>query len=161
MKVAMKHLLTLIAIAIPAAAFAQAGPPNQVTLQSTTFVARKVTLPDGKTDNKLFAPDQVLPGDALVFMLEYKNPATKPATAFVINNPIPANVQYTGTEQPWAVVSADGGKTFGPLSTLKVKGADGKIRPAGFADVTHVRWKFAQAIPAGGTGRVSFYGVVK
>jgi hypothetical protein len=103
----------------------------------------------------------VLPGEALVFMLEYKNGGAKPATGFEINNPIPSAVQFTGVEQPWAVVSVDNGKTFGPIATLKVKAADGKLRAATFDDVTHVRWKFATPIPAGAAGRVSFYGIVK
>jgi hypothetical protein len=154
----MKLLFALAAIAIPAVATAQT---NAVSLESKTFVARKVTLPNGKVDNKLFPPDQVLPGEALVFMLEYKNGGAKPATGFEINNPIPSAVQYTGVEQPWAVVSVDGGKSFGAIATLKVKAADGKLRPATSADVTNVRWKFATPIPAGGAGRVSFYGIVK
>lgn len=154
----MKLLFALAAFAIPAASFAQA---NAVSLESKTFVARKVTLPDGKTDNKLFPPEQVLPGEALVFMLEYKNGGAKPATGFEINNPIPSAVQFTGVEQPWAVVSVDNGKTFGPLATLKVKGVDGKLRPASFADVTNVRWKFATPIAAGAAGRVTYFGIVK
>jgi uncharacterized repeat protein (TIGR01451 family) len=154
----MKALFALVAIAIPAAAIAQT---SAVSLEAKTFVARKVTLPDGKTDNKLFAPDRVLPGEAVVFMLEYKNQGAKPATGFVINNPVPANIEYTGSEQPWAIVSVDNGKTFGALATLKIKAADGKLRPATTADVTNVRWAFAKPINAGGAGRVSFYGVVK
>ncbi len=154
----MKLVFALAAFAVPAASLAQA---NAVSLESKTFVARKVTLPDGKVDNKLFPPDQVLPGEALVFMLEYKNQGAKAATGFVINNPVPSAVQFTGAEQPWAVVSVDGGKIFGPLATLKVKSAEGAVRPANASDVTNVRWKFATPIAAGAAGRVTYYGMVK
>ncbi len=155
----MKTFLTFVALAVPAAAFAQA--PSTVALNSKIFVAKTVTGPDGKSENKLFAPDTVTPGDALVFMHDYKNGGAKPATAFEINNPVPPSVAFTGVEQAWATVSVDGGKSFAALAALKVKGADGKMRPAIPGDVTHVKWKFAQAIAPGAGGRVMYYGVVK
>lgn len=158
----MKKLLFALALALPTSAFAQTPvAQSAVALTSKVFVARPVTDAQGKKKNQLFAPDRVVPGEALVIILEYKNNAAKPATNFVINNPIPAAVLYTGAEQPWAVVSVDGGKTFGSLATLKVTAADGKQRPALPSDVTHVRWKFVQPIPAAASGRVMFYGTVK
>lgn len=159
----MKKLLFALAIALPATAPGSAQQPagQAVALTSKVFVARPVTDAQGKRKNQLFAPDRVVPGEALVVILEYRNTAAKPATNFVINNPIPAAVLYTGVEQPWAVVSIDGGKTFGPLATLRAAGTDGKPRPALPSDVTHVRWKFAQPIPPAATGRVMFYGTVK
>jgi uncharacterized repeat protein (TIGR01451 family) len=154
----MKHAFFLAALAAPTALFAQA---QSVALNSKAFVVKQVPEGPGKTKNTLVTPERVLPGEALVFMLEYKNTGAKPATAFVINNPIPANVLFTGVEQPWAVVSVDGGKTFGTLATLKVAKGDGTMRAALPTDVNMVRWKFAQAIPAAGEGRVTFYAMVK
>lgn len=154
-----KFLFALaLALAVPAAA---APAQEAVALKSTVYVARSVTDADGNKKNQLFAPDRVLPGEALVVMLEYRNNGTKPAANFVINNPIPAAVSYTGVEQPWAVVSVDGGKTFGALAALKVAKGDGTSRAALPGDVTHVRWKFAQPIPPATGGRVMFYGTVK
>lgn len=153
----MNKFLFALALTIPAAAVAQ----NTVTLKSSVFVARSLTDAQGKKTNQLFPPERVLPGEALVVMLEYKNNGAKPAANFVINNPIPNAVSFTGVEQPWAVVSVDGGKTYGPLATLKVAKTDGSLRPALPGDVTHVRWKFAQPIPPAATGKVAFYGTVK
>lgn len=154
----MNKFLFALALAVPAAA---APAQEAVVLKSTVYVARSVTDAEGNKKNQLFAPDRVLPGEALVVMLEYRNNGTKPATNFVINNPIPAAVSYTGVEQPWAVVSVDGGKTYGALATLKVAKGDGTLRAALPSDVTHVRWKFAQPIPPATGGRVMFYGTVK
>ncbi len=154
----MKHAFFLAALAVPTTLFAQA---QSVALNSKAFVVKQVPDGPGKTKNTLVVPERVLPGEALVFMLEYKNTGAKPATAFVINNPIPANVIYTGVEQPWAVVSVDGGKTFGALATLKVAKGDGTMRAALPTDVNMVRWKFAQPIPAAGEGRVMFFAMVK
>lgn len=153
----MKYVLFALALGIPATAVAQ----DAVALKSSVFVARAVTDAQGKKKNQLFAPDRVLPGEALVIILEYSNKGAKPAANFVINNPIPGAVSYTGVEQPWAIVSVDGAKTYGPLSTLKVAKPDGTMRPAISSDVTHLRWKFAQAIPGGASGRVMYYGTVK
>ena len=153
----MNKILFALALSIPGAAVAQ----EAVALKSTVYVARAVTDAQGKKKNQLFAPDRVLPGEALVIMLEYRNGGPKPAANFVINNPIPAAVYYTGAEQPWAVVSVDGGKTYGPLATLKVSGSDGKLRAALPSEVTNVRWKFAQPIAPAASGKVMFYGTVK
>lgn len=153
----MKYILFALALGIPAAAVAQ----DAVALKSSVFVARAVTDAEGKKKNQLFAPERVLPGEALVIILDYKNNGAKPAANFVINNPIPGAVSYTGVEQPWAVVSVDGGKTYGPLATSKIAKPDGTTRAAISSDVTHVRWKFAQPIPGGASDRVMYYGTVK
>ncbi len=160
----MKPILFALSLAVPVAANAQttAAPAQApVSLVSKVFVVRQVADAQGKKKNTLFPPERVVPGDPVAIVLEYKNPGPKPATAFIINNKVPAAVNYTGVEQAWAVVSVDSGKSFGALATLKVVSADGTSRAALPSDVTNVRWKFAQPIPASGTGRVSFFGVVK
>ena len=152
----MKHAVFLIVAALPSVAFAQ----NSVTLKNEVFVARTVTDAQGNKKNTLQEPKTVLPGEPLAIIISYANAGTKPATGFVIDNPIPKTVSYTGVEQAWATVSVDG-KTYGALSALKVAKGDGTMRPALVGDVTAVRWKFAQPIAAGAAGRVMFYGTVK
>ncbi len=152
----MKYSLFLFAVAVPSIAIAQ----NAVTLKNEVFVARTVTDAQGNKKNTLQEPKTVLPGEPLAIIISYANTGAKPATGFVINNPIPKAVSYTGVEQPWATVTVDG-KTFGALATLKVPKGDGTMRPAAVGDVVAVRWKFAQPIAAGASGRVMFYGTVK
>jgi uncharacterized repeat protein (TIGR01451 family) len=132
-----------------------------VQLSSKAFVVKQVPGAGGKLENKLETPTTVLPGAVLLFVLEYRNTGKIPATKFVINNPIPASVSFTGSEQSWAVVSVDGNKSFGPLATLKVPDGAGKVRPAKPADVTGIRWTFGQPIPPGSSGKVMYYGIVK
>ena len=153
----MKIWLALAALLAPAAAFAA----DTVALTSEVFVERVKTGPDGKTVTVREAPKVVTPGDRLVFELSYKNQGAQPATGFALTNPIPDAVAFTGTDSAGAVYSVDGGKSWGPLASLKVAKADGTTRPATSADVTHVRWSFSQAIPAGGSGKISFKAVVK
>jgi hypothetical protein len=154
----MKMILIAAALAFSSAAFAQT---NAVSITSSAFVVKQVPDATGKMKNILAPPTTVIPGNALVFVLDYRNGGTKPATGFVINNPIPASVIFTGVEQPWALVSVDGGKSFGALATLKVAKGDGTMRPAIPQDVTAIRWSFAKPIMPAAAGKVSFYAVVK
>jgi hypothetical protein len=154
----MKMILIAAALAASGNALAQS---NAVSITSSAFVVKQVPDATGKMKNTLVPPTTVIPGNALVFMLDYRNGGTKPATGFVINNPIPATVVFTGVEQPWALVSVDGGKTFGPLATLKVAKSDGTMRAAVPQDVTAIRWSFAKPILPGALGKVAFYAVVK
>lgn len=149
--------LAILLAALPGAALAD----SPVVLKSHIAVERTKADASGKPHHVLEEPKAVGPGDKLLFTLDYRNGTSKPASGFVVNDPIPSAVRFAGGESSGAVMSVDGGKTFGPLTSLSVVTADGKRRPAQDADVTHIRWNFAQDIPAGGGGSLHFEGVVK
>jgi uncharacterized repeat protein (TIGR01451 family) len=154
----MKILLILFALIMtPGAALAQ----SQVALNSEIFVERESRDASGAARTTLETPGVVTPGDRLVFVLTYRNNGSAAATDFVITNPIPDSVEYAGSNSAGAVHSIDGGRNWGALAALTVRDAQGNSRPATFADVTHVRWTFAQPIPAGSGGEVRFRGIVK
>jgi uncharacterized repeat protein (TIGR01451 family) len=153
----MKLLLALFALLGPVAAHAA----NDVSLTSNVFVEKSVAQPDGKTRLVLEEPKTVVPGDRLVFVLAYKNLGGKPATDFVVTNPMPGAVAYQGTPDASAIVSIDGGRSWGTLAALKVRKADGSARAAYPEDVTHVRWAMKTPIPVGAAGKLSFRGIVK
>jgi uncharacterized repeat protein (TIGR01451 family) len=153
----MKLLLILFALLLPSAALAQ----NQVALNSEVFVERTTRDANGAAQVALEAPGVVTPGDPLVFVLRYRNNGATPASDFAVTNPIPDSVSFVSSESAGAVYSVDGGLTWGALAALRVRNADGTSRPAGPADVTHVRWRLARPIPAGGEGELRFRGVVK
>ena len=100
------------------------------------------------------------PGAQLVFVLTYVNKGKTPATNFVATNPMPSGVTFDSADGG-AVVSTDGGLTYGALATAKARAADGTMRPAQPEDVTHVRWALKAPIPVAGTGKLSFKGSVK
>lgn len=153
----MKHLvLALAALLSPAMAHAA----NDVALTSAVFVEKTVQA-NGQQKIVLEEPKLVVPGDKLVFMLAYTNKGTTPATDFVVTNPLPGAVAYQSSPDQAAVVSIDGGRSWGTLASLKVKESNGTVRGARPEDVTHVRWTFAKAIPAGQGGKLSFRGVVR
>jgi len=153
----MKIWLALLALLIPAAAAAG----DSVSLTSKVLVERVKPGADGKPVTVREAPGVVTPGDRLVFVLGYRNGGAEPATGFTLTNPIPPSVAFAGTDDAGAVVSVDGGKSWGALASLKVVQADGTSRPAVAADVTHIRWSFERPIAAGSGGELSFRGVVE
>ncbi len=153
----MKLLLAFAAL-IGAAAPALG---QNVALTSEIFVERSVQDAQGKIQTILEAPKMVTPGDKLLFVLSYKNGGTQPAADFLINNPIPEAVRFEGTDSADALLSVDGGKTWGALAALKVQEPNGAARAARADDVTHVKWQFNRPIPAGGEGKVRFRGIVE
>lgn len=153
----MKSLLFIVAMLASTAAVAA----DKVALDSKVFVERQVAAADGKMKIVREDPKMVVPGERLLFILNYKNEGAAPADKFVVTNPIPQSVSFVASDSAGLDVSVDGGKNWGRLAALKVKAADGSLRAAAAADVTHVRWIFAKPIPVGGSGSLSFQGLVR
>lgn len=153
----MKYLIGLVALLAPMTVSAA----NNVALESTVLVERSVEQPDGTVELTLEDPARVVPGDNLVFVLNYENSSGEAVSNFVATNPLPQEVAFRDTNNSNATFSVDGGANYAPLSELTVTEEDGSVRPAVATDVTHVRWTFANPIPAGSSGQLSFRGVVK
>lgn len=150
-------LFLLLAALIPGQALAA----NQVALDNSVFVERVSTDAAGKQRILLEEPKMVVPGDRLVFVLNYRNAGAQPADKFVITNPLPAAVRFADAGDTRPLVSVDGGKQWGLLADLTVQMTGGARRAAQPDDVTHIRWAFQKPIPVGGTGKLMFRGVVK
>ncbi len=164
----MKYAIAFIALTVPAALFAQATTKpsvapktSAVSISSETSIVETTVDAKGQKVNKLVPAKRVVPGNVLVIKFSYANAGTAAATAFAVNAKVDPAVEVTEIREKWAVVSVDGGKAFGPLTTLKIKGADGKLRPATTKDITNIRWTLAQPLPAAGSGNVMYYGVVR
>ncbi|MFC7537867.1 hypothetical protein ACFQPG_10900 [Sphingomonas sp. GCM10030256] len=154
-------LSKVIGFAALLVASAPAAAAPQVSLFNEIKVVRTTTAPSGKVTTSLVDPKVVTPGDRLRLVLTYANKSNEPAKDFAVTNPMPAGVVFAGGESAGAMVSVDGGKIFGSLGALKVMDGSGQTRPAVMADVTHVRWKFANPIEAGEQGTLKFEALVK
>ncbi|HEV7313688.1 hypothetical protein [Sphingopyxis sp.] len=152
---------TLFFLLLAALMPGQALAANQVALDNHVFVERVSTDAQGKQRILLEEPKVVVPGDRLVFVLNYRNAGAQPADKFVITNPLPAAVRFADAGDTRPLFSVDGGKQWGLLADLSVPMTDGTRRAAQAADVTHIRWAFQNPIPVGGTGKLMFRGVVK
>ncbi|MCC2637428.1 MAG: conserved repeat domain protein [Moraxellaceae bacterium] len=137
----------------------------ELVLKSEALQEVAVKGKDGKVQKKRQAVTTATPGTEVIYVITYRNTGTQPANAVVVNNPIPAGMRYQAGSAEGAgarsEVSVDGGKQYGALETLRVKNADGTMRPARGEDVTHARWTVLGAVPAGKDGSVSYRAVVK
>lgn len=152
-------LLASIILSLPLPALAQ----NSGNLASKIELEKLSPAGDGKPPLKTYvAPGVVVPGDRIRITLTFTNAGTAPAAGVNITNPIPAGLVFDGTADTADFgVSVDHGKIFAPLTTLTVADAGAASRAATNADVTHVRWLWHDAVPAGQTRSVAFFGKVK
>ncbi len=151
----------LCALGMPGLSLAQ--EPLQISNQ--VFQEIEVTGKNGKKEKKTVPAAKVVPGNEVIYVITYKNTGAQPAAKVVLTNPVPRELSYqggsaSGTNAKFEV-SVDGGGNYGALPSLKVPDADGKPRPAQPADVTHLRWTLASAVPAGKEGAVSYKAVLK
>ena len=146
-----------IVVGVPAAA---QGSGN---LTTKVEVEKSVPGQDGQPASKSYVtPDVVVPGDRVRISLAFTNNGTEPASGVVVANPIPPALLFDGTDDDAGFgVSIDGGTIFAPLSNLTVPTEGAAPRAATAADVTHVRWKWADAIGPGQTRSVAFFGRVR
>lgn len=152
----LKLVLALAALTFPGVALAN----GQVALTSDVFVEKQSMDATGRTKLVLEEPKLVVPGDKLVFVLKYQNKSSAPASNFVVTNPLPDAVTFQTALDEGAVVSVDGGRSWGNLAALKVKDGNA-LRNANASDVTHIRWTFTKPIPAGSAGKLMFRGIVR
>ncbi len=138
--------------------FALAAQPLMLTHQ--VFAEKMTIAPNGRAKVTLSAANQVMPGEQLVFVLRYLNPNSTPSGNLLVTNPLPSAIAYQQASNG-ALVSVDGGKNWGELSSLFIAEHNGRRRSARPEDVTHIRWQLAQPVPAGGTGKLTFRGIVR
>jgi len=148
-----------ILFALAAATALMASPALASPLEVTNTVYQEVEVvgADGRVERRLDPASSVIPGGEVIYVIAVNNSGDQPADRLVITNPVPIHLEYLSAEG--ALVSVDGGRRFGALSSLTVRGGDG-VRPATTADVTHVRWTIDHVAP-GDAGHVSFRGRVK
>lgn len=145
-------LIVLGAAGLLAHAPAQAG---EASLTSAVFKEVETRSADGRVSVALKPAARITPGDQIVYVLTYHNGDARPAEGVVVTNPIAQDLVYAGPAdaQP-PMVSVDG-QTFGPLASL-TKTTAGVTAPVVAADVTTLRWRIAQPVPAGGAVQLSF-----
>jgi len=162
-----KKILSVLSMLLFLSPQAMAAGQGAIELKSAAEVEVTIKNDKGEMEVKRVeaAKANVTPGDAVIFTTYYSNNGQEPASDIVINNPVPEHMFYidgtaagSGTKIEFSV---DKGKSFGVPDKLKIKGVDGKERPAGPADYTHIRWTLSKPLPPEGKGSVSFRAKVK
>ena len=161
-------LLTVLlgaAFAFGPGAHAQApASSGYIVFTNTAEMDVDVQGADGKTAKKRVPVEKAPPGTQVIYTSTFKNTGPKPAGNIVVANAIPAHTTLVagstfgdGTDMTF---SADGAKTWAAVDKVKVKGADGKERPAGISEFTHIRWQYRGELAPGKTGTVGFRVVI-
>lgn len=150
-------VLAFAATVLPAHAQGTAG---KIELRNVAEVEKVVTTADGKTEKKRVPAEKAAPGAEVIYTSTYRNTGSRPAGNIVVVNPVPANTTLVGGsaagDNTDITFSADGGKTWAAADKVKVRSADGKERPAGLTEFTHVRWIHRGELASGKEGSVSF-----
>ena len=148
------------------AAFVLSAAPAMAAGLSASQKVEVVTIEttaDGDRVEVLTKAERIAPGEQVVYSLNYDNDG-EPAEDVVLVMPVPSEVVYIERSASQEVAktefSVDGGRSFAPRGSLKVT-VNGEDRPALSEDITHVRWTFAEPIPAGVEGRVEFRAQVR
>jgi len=153
-------LLAAVCVAAPSLHAQQPARQGTVELRNVAEVEATETAPDGKKVAKRMPADKAPPGTEVIYTSSFRNTGKQAAGGIVVSNPIPANTTLVGGsgfgENATIAYSADHGKTWAPADQVKVRGADGKDRPAGLSEFTDVRWTYRGELAPGKSSSVGF-----
>lgn len=151
---------TVIAVLLsPVTAWTQQG---SIELTSTTEVEVVTKDAQGKEIVKRIeaAKANVTPGSVVIVTTTYRNISNVPVDNVTILNPVPPHTTYVDLsasgKDTRIEFSVDGGKTYDAPERLKVKDAEGKVRPALAKDYSDIRWTLGKQLKPGGSGSVTF-----
>jgi uncharacterized repeat protein (TIGR01451 family) len=150
-----------LAIALFAVGPARAqGSGGDIEFRNVAEIEQEVKAADGKVTKKRVTAQKAIPGTEVIYTSTFRNIGKRPAGNIAIVNPVPANTTLVAGsafgENTDISFSADGGKTWAAADKVRVNGADGKPRPAGISEFTHIRWTHRGELPAGKQGAVGF-----
>jgi len=152
----MKVLMSVVLIALSAAAGAQGHLDVQTTVQKQEVFVND----EGESETRLVPAEVVIPGESVIYTITFRNIGGEPADNVVITNPIAEDLMYVDGSAfgpGMAIIfSVDGGNTFANADELTVVGQDGEVRDAAAGDFTHVRWVMQNDLAAGAQGTARF-----
>lgn len=161
----LSNAIAALALAFAACLPAQAQRGSgDIEFRNIAEIEQEVKTPEGRTEKKRTPAQKAIPGTEVIYTSTFRNVGKRPAGNIAIVNPVPANTTLVGgsaTGDNTAITfSADGGKTWATADKVQVTGADGKARPAGISEFTHIRWAYRGELAPGKQGSVAFRVIV-
>lgn len=144
----------LLAIAAASVAAGAAAAQTGVAISRAVFVERQAMLAPGRVTRSLEPADTLRRGDVVVLMLEWTAPGRP--DGFVVSSRVPRDLAFRRSGGMNPQVSADGGRSWGELGSLRTGG-----RKATPEDVTHLRWQVSDADAALGRGMLTYSAIVR
>ena len=146
-------------------ALALASPVSALTASQSIQKEVITTQADGTETVSYESADTVVPGERVVYTVNFENNRDEAETNLVLTMPVPAEVNYVEGSASEAAgqltFSADGGASFAGRNALKVENVSGDRVDASAKDITHIRWLIAGPVNPGESGAISFTGVLK
>lgn len=140
-------------------------PAVAMTASQKVEVERQVTQPNGDVLIVTEAPNTVVPGDTLIYTVDFHNDKEEITENFRIDMPVPTEVTYIeGTavrDDAVVLYSVDGGLRYEARNVLTVETAEGETRSAVAEDITHIRWTLSRDVMPGDRGEIKFKGQLK
>ena len=149
---------------------------DEFSAVSTIDKAVSVTNDDGSVSTDFVTAERVIPGDRLFYQIAYENGSDAAVGDVALVMKVPAEVTFSENSAKFSAAadsatskanapvsvafSTDGGQSFAPRGDLKVS-VSGENRSAVSEDITNVRFTFAEPIPSGAAGTVSFNAIVR
>lgn len=157
----MKALSTALALIILTTA------PSALALSATQTVLKEIrtTTPSGEVTTRYVDAKLVIPGETIVYRLDYMNDSAEPVTEMVLTMPVPAEVTFqdgsADQDGMETYFSTDSGQSFSARAALMVDTGDGVMAPARSEDITHVRWVSNRPVAVAADGQLQFKAVLK
>jgi uncharacterized repeat protein (TIGR01451 family) len=157
-------LAGMAALATPLAHAQARSVAGNIEFKNVAEVEVEVTAADGKVEKKRVGVQKAVPGSVVFYTSTFRNTGTKAAGNINITNPVPANTTLVAASAYGDGMdisySADGGKNWAAADKVKVRGADGKERPAAISEFTHVKWSLRGELAAGKQAESGFRVVI-
>ncbi|MEL6857167.1 MAG: hypothetical protein AAFO74_02195 [Pseudomonadota bacterium] len=140
-------------------------PAHAANLKANQIVElANVELAADGTESVTYSPaTDVEPGEQIRYSLVYANQGADAAENVSLVMPVPSEVTYVEASVDGAssnvFFSADEGQTFAPRDQVTID--DGvNVRLATSAEITHIKWDFAEPIAPAATGAVRYNAVL-
>jgi uncharacterized repeat protein (TIGR01451 family) len=139
---------------------------SALALTAEQTVEREIVVKnlDGTESVTREAAETMIPGESVVYSINYYNDLDKAAQNVVLVMPVPSELALIegSADIPGAetTYSADGGQSFALRENVVVKLEDNSTRAADTSDITHIKWIVASINPDQ-SGSLSFKGKLK
>lgn len=127
-------------------------------ISRAVYVERTATTADGERVRTIEPAENLLPGDKVVLMVEWRGVRSRdPVT---ISSAVPRTLAFQRSSSDALEVSVDGGRNWGRLGTMRIADDDG-VRLASPEDVTHLRWRLDDRSGAPRGDRLTYSAIVR
>ncbi len=156
----MKNLHRIIALMFISLFAVSTAQAEQGAIRLSNIAMKQVitVTADGRNLVEYVEPSQVIPGDVILYTIEFENISDQPASNIVLDDPVPNNSVYREGSARGAntrIQFSIDGQSFDSAENLMVT-KDGSRQLAAAADYTAIRWIYTQDLKPGEKSSVTF-----